>query len=127
MNYVITQYIPESIKDYVRIIWNNLKYPDNDIYTPNIGNKVNLGKGCSVGKDVAIGDVTIGDHSYINRGTLIASGRIGKFCSVAEFCAIGMVEHPVNFLSTSPFLYGSKNIFDMVPIWQDISHPPNRK
>ena len=44
--------------------------------------------------------VEIGDYTSINRNTLIESGAIGKFCSIAANVSIGMAEHPMHHLST---------------------------
>ncbi|HEY4760282.1 MAG TPA: CatB-related O-acetyltransferase [Thermoguttaceae bacterium] len=69
-------------------------------------------------------NVSIGDYSYVNDGTLIGSGTIGKFCSIGYYCEIGMHEHPIDYISTSPFVYGSINIFDEKCIWDDFRSPP---
>ena len=51
---------------------------------------------CTVGFGTYCGDnVFVGD----NRST------IGKFCSIAADVVIGASEHPLNYLSTSPFFY----------------------
>jgi len=68
--------------------------------------------------------VKIGDWSYINSGTIVASGIIGRFCSIGSCCQIGMADHPTQFLSTSPKLYGPLNVFGDGPHWEHYAAPP---
>ncbi|NHC43598.1 CatB-related O-acetyltransferase, partial [Bacillus sp. MM2020_1] len=66
----------------------------------------------------------IGDYTYINPGTVIGQETsIGKFCSIAYNCQIGLHEHPTNYITTSPFLYGKKNIIGVNEAWNDFYHP----
>ena len=44
----------------------------------------------------------IGAYSYIGNDTDVESADIGKFCSIADHCRIGMGGHNLNLLSTSP-------------------------
>ena len=46
--------------------------------------------------------VALGDYSYIGRGTIIHNARIGKFCSISDFCVIGLPGHNINTISSSP-------------------------
>lgn len=51
----------------------------------------------------------IGSHSYIGRGTYIgACSSIGKFTSISFDCKIGLVNHPLDFVSTSPAFYAPR-------------------
>lgn len=45
---------------------------------------------------------TIGAYSYIGNDTDVECADIGKFCSIADHCRIGMGSHNLNMLSTSP-------------------------
>lgn len=59
-----------------------------------------------IGSNIVIkNNISIGDYSYINTGTIIESGIIGRFCSIAHNCIIGPPEHPVNALITHPMSY----------------------
>jgi acetyltransferase-like isoleucine patch superfamily enzyme len=69
--------------------------------------------------------VAVGDYSYINQDTLVGSGTIGRYCSIGFRCHIGMPEHPVNFISTSPLTYGKENHLGIAPIWDDYASPPH--
>lgn len=44
----------------------------------------------------------IGAYSYIGNDTDVEYADIGKFCSIADHCRIGMGGHNLNLLSTSP-------------------------
>lgn len=45
---------------------------------------------------------TIGAYSYIGNDTDVECADIGKFCSIADHCRIGMGGHKLDMLSTSP-------------------------
>jgi acetyltransferase-like isoleucine patch superfamily enzyme len=121
----IYQLVPEAVKDYVRIMLARRKYPGRNIGTPYLSPDVTLGERCSLSRMVELGPgVTIGDYSYINSGTIVASGRIGRFCSIGSNCQIGMADHPIEFLSTSPFLYGPRNVFGDGCHWEHYGEPP---
>lgn len=49
----------------------------------------------------------MGDYTYFSRGSLMGSGSVGNYCSIAPYVQIGMPNHPTKFPSTSPFMYGS--------------------
>lgn len=63
-------------------------------------------------------NVLIDENSYINNNCNIISAIIGKYCSIGYNVDIGMFEHPIDFVSTSPKIY--KNNSD----WNEISNPP---
>lgn len=62
-----------------------------------------------VRKNCRVYNSTIGDYSYVTRGTLIHNAQIGKYCSISEDCAIGTPSHPMNMVSTSPVFLQGKN------------------
>ena len=49
----------------------------------------------------------IGRHSYVGKGFVCAHKQtsIGAFCSIGRNVALGPSQHPVTWLSTSPFTY----------------------
>jgi virginiamycin A acetyltransferase len=119
-------FIPEGLKSYLRLIRTRFRYPGRDINTCIVHPTVQLGVGCRLATGVQIGrNVHIGDYSYANEGTVIGSGNIGKYCSIGYYCEIGLHEHPMEYISTSPFLYGSRNIFDEKSNWDDFRSPPD--
>ena len=98
--------------------------------SPNVSirSNVHIGENCYIAPDVDLRkNVIVGDNSYINNGTLVASGTIGKFCSIGYNCQIGIFEHPTNLISTSPSIYRHKNLSqEAKPNWSgdDINSPP---
>jgi len=53
----------------------------------------------------------IGKYTYINVNSIIYPNvTIGRFCSIARNCEIGVANHPVEWLSTHPFQF-DKTIF----------------
>lgn len=49
----------------------------------------------------------IGEHTYVIRHTIIEkrNTKVGKFCSIADYCCIGFDNHPLSNLTTSPLSY----------------------
>jgi acetyltransferase-like isoleucine patch superfamily enzyme len=84
-----------------------------------------IGVECWVSRDVEIaGSVTLGDYSYVNAGSIIASGAVGKFCSIGYYSQIGMPAHPTAYIGTSPRTYGTRNVFGIPALWNDYPAPP---
>lgn len=96
------------------------------INSPGVSSAARLGNHVGIGKDVVINSgVSLGDYSYVNRGAIIFSGSIGKFCSIAHFAQIGPEVHPTDYLSTSPFIYGPKNIVGTATEFEEFPDPPH--
>lgn len=51
----------------------------------------------------------VGAHSYIAANTDVENAEIGKYCSIADHCRIGMSSHSLQFLSTSPIFTQTMN------------------
>jgi acetyltransferase-like isoleucine patch superfamily enzyme len=121
----LKEFLPQWLKDYYRLLGAKLRNPESFIGSPHIGTRARLGKGCSVSRGAEIGnDVWIGDYSYLNCGAIVASGTIGRFCSIGPYALIGLADHPIDHLSTSPFLYGGCNLFRRPASWDDFPSPP---
>lgn len=56
-----------------------------------------------------VANSSIGDYSYVGPHTWVINAEVGKFCSIAPNCKIGLAAHSVNFLSTSPIFTETKN------------------
>jgi chloramphenicol O-acetyltransferase type B len=79
-------------------------------------------KGCNVERFVSIGA-----YSYAVTGYLFAV-EIGRYCSFGEDVQIGRQDHPLNWLSTSPFTYmNNHNILSSAKNFEDecVSANPN--
>lgn len=62
----------------------------------------------------------IGAHTYIAANTEIENAEIGKFCSVADYCRIGMSSHSLQYLSTSPVFTQTVNALHEKWIEKDV-------
>lgn len=51
-------------------------------------------------------------YSYIGNYSTVVETDIGSFCSIADNCIIGGAMHPIDWVSTSPVFYNSKNIMN---------------
>ena len=69
-----------------------------------------------------ISAVTLGDYSYIGRGTIIHNTTIGRFCSISDFCVIGLPGHSINTISTSSLFSGVNNGTKSSWVKKDMPH-----
>lgn len=117
--------LPDCLKDHWKLLSLKRRFPRSRILSPHIGPKVRIGAHCSVARHVILAnEAAVGDYTYLNEGTIMLSGQVGKYCSIGYYCQIGMHEHPVNAVSTSPALYGGRNVFGMPLVWDDFPAPP---
>jgi acetyltransferase-like isoleucine patch superfamily enzyme len=121
----LKEFVPDSLKAYISLVRSKLHYRDCFIGSPLVGRGAALGRGCSISRGVEVnGRVSIGAFSYVNCGALILSGTIGRYCSIGPYSVVGAPEHPTDYLSTSPMLYGPHNLFGQESQWVDYSAPP---
>lgn len=62
----------------------------------------------------------IGAHSYIAANTEVENAEIGKYCSIADHCRIGMSGHSLQYMSTSPIFTQTKNALQEMWIEKDV-------
>lgn len=119
----LKKYIPYYLTKHLRLIQLKNRFPSSEIHSNLVSKDVQLGKKTKIGLNVTVKkNVRLKDYSYLNDNTVVGEGvRIGKYCSIAYNCQIGLNEHPTNFLSTSPFIYGSNNILGTKSTWNDFS------
>jgi virginiamycin A acetyltransferase len=121
----LREFVPDALKSYLRLVRCKLRYKDCYIGSPLVGHGAALGSGCSISRGVEVGErVRIGAFSYVNCGALVLSGTIGRFCSIGPYSIVGAPEHPTDYLSTSPRLYGPYNLFEQASQWDDYAAPP---
>lgn len=117
--------VPEGLTKYIRLMAAKLRFRGSYIGSPYIARGAVVGRGSSIARGVELGaGVKIGDCSYVNFGAIIGAGEIGRFCSIGPYAVIGMPEHPISYLSTSPRLYGESNVFDLPSTWEEFPFPP---
>jgi acetyltransferase-like isoleucine patch superfamily enzyme len=56
-------------------------------------------------QDVMLVHSTLGEHTYIQKGSTICNAKIGKFCSIAANVTIGPGIHKIDAVSTHPAFY----------------------
>lgn len=56
-------------------------------------------------QDVVLVNSTLGDHTYVQKGSTICNAKIGKFCSIAANVTIGPGIHKIDAVSTHPAFY----------------------
>jgi acetyltransferase-like isoleucine patch superfamily enzyme len=84
-----------------------------------------IGRNASIAEGVVVNaGVSLGDWSYANRGAILFSGRIGKFCSIAHYAQIGPEQHPVDHLSSSPVTYKPGTDVGADAHWNEWPAPP---
>lgn len=70
---------------------------------------------------------TIGAYSYIGNETDVECADIGKFCSIADHCRIGMGGHNLNMLSTSPIFTETANGTKSRWVVQDVNSDEDKR
>lgn len=85
-----------------------------NLFNKRISNLALIYSDCKVSKlatvylQAKLSGSTIDDYSYVGRGSLLQNVRVGKFCSISDFCVIGLPQHKIGLLSTSP-IFSHKN------------------
>ncbi len=91
--------------------WQVLKYKANSSKIKSIPPlNLKIGKFVVIDKNVEIeeGIESVGDGTFIGKGTYINHCKsIGKYCSIARNAGIGVGNHPLNRVYTSPLFYNS--------------------
>lgn len=66
-----------------------------------------FGSNCRLGGPAYVAGSSLGDYSYIEVGCRVSMTDIGRFCSIGPYSAIGLAEHPDDYVSTHPYFYRS--------------------
>ena len=61
---------------------------------------------------------TVEEHTYISRGTCLVHTSVGKYCSIAQDCRIGLGRHTLDKMSTSPLFTQKRNALRQT--WTDM-------
>ena len=69
----------------------------------------NLDKTVCVYRGAKIKNSMIRSYTYVGNNTDISNAVIGKFCSIADYCRIGMGGHSLSHISTSPIFIEKVN------------------
>jgi len=74
-----------------------------------------------INRHVKIYNSNVGNYSYVGSKSELINADIGKFCSIAQSCSIGLASHTMNNISTSPIFTEKKN--GTGHSWTSISTP----
>lgn len=74
-----------------------------------VDNKSNISRRSKINRLVRVYQSNIGSYSYVSSNTELICADIGKFCSIAHRCYIGLGNHSLNHISTSPIFTMIKN------------------
>lgn len=94
------------LKLYIRGVLLSIKFPSSVIYAGASVDESSTLAECSVlFRDAALINSSLGAYSYIQSGSVVCNAEIGKFCSIASNVSIGLANHPMHMVSTSPVFY----------------------
>ena len=100
------------IREYIAypVIFSRLvkKYPTCKFhFNVSIDNDTLLGNYNVIFQHVTITNSVIGNHTFIQKDSIINHASIGKFCSIAMRVTIGPGQHPTDYVSSHPAFYSS--------------------
>ena len=94
------------LKSYIRGIILRIKFPTSVIYAgASVDKSSTLGEYSVLFRDVALMNSSLGAYSYVQSDSVVCNTEIGKFCSIASNVSIGLANHPMHMVSTSPVFY----------------------
>lgn len=86
----------------------------------NLSPKIILGKKTMIRSETEIGNISLGDFSYISGPrSYVEEAKIGKYCSIARQVVIGVSGHNYEWVTTSPIITSNKYGF----IKNDVPEP----
>lgn len=98
--------LPVTFKNYLKILWIRNKFPTCKIYSgATVDHSSALENYSVLYGDVNLVNSRIGCFSYIQSKTLVFNSDVGNFCSIASNVKIGLPDHPMHMVSTSPVFY----------------------
>lgn len=112
------------IVHYIKGIMKNLFNPRISSFAI-ISASAKVDKTAYIYRGVKAKSVAIGAHSYIAANTEIENAEIGKYCSIADHCRIGMSSHSLQYMSTSPIFTQTMNALQECWIQKDVFEHKN--
>lgn len=107
-------------KEGSRDIFNLLRYKNVEIDTGCcINEKSKIEANTHILKNCYINNCQIGSFTYVGRNSIVQNARIGKFCSIANDVFIGLGNHPIDLISTSPLFYRKRNTLKIELVDED--------
>ncbi len=94
------------VKSYIRKLYLRKKFPTSVIYAGvSVDQASILGLYSVLFQNVSLMISSLGAYSYVQSGSVVYNAEIGKFCSIASGVSIGLENHPMHMVSTSPVFY----------------------
>lgn len=80
------------------------------IKAQSISRNTKFEQGIIIEEGVHLNSLSVGKYTYINKNCFIDKNtiKIGRFCSIAYNCRIGLGGHPMDWVSTHSFTYKPK-------------------
>lgn len=102
----MTELLKSHLTFYLIWVYQHLKYRKvcRLDYLSRVENST-LGHNTRLYRDVVLKHSTLGDYSYVARGSHIQLARIGRYCSIGANVMIGGGVHPTDQRSTHPLMY----------------------
>lgn len=89
------------VAHYLKGMIKNIFNPHISVFSI-ISTNADINKTVNIYRGVKAKNAKIEAYSYIAANTDIENAEIGKFCSIADHCRIGMSGHSLQYMSTSP-------------------------
>ena len=61
-----------------------------------------------INDDCRLISTTVGEYSYVSPQSILVECSIGRYTSIGPGCKIGLGNHPITNVSTSPFIYNTE-------------------
>ncbi len=81
----------------------------------------------TINRGVKIKGSKVGAYTYICANTDVENAEIGKFCSISDHCRIGMGNHNLGQISTSPLFTEKRNGTGYQWVSENIGAAPKKK
>lgn len=107
------------IRGWVKHLFNRRIFPISFVH-----NNCDIAPKGVVYMNARLNKVKLGDYSYIGKGTVIHNTTIGKFCSISDFCVIGLPGHSLGTISTSSLFSGIHNGTKSSWVSKNMPHAP---
>jgi acetyltransferase-like isoleucine patch superfamily enzyme len=84
----------------------NFKFPEVVFHkNVNIDGVSKIGINSVLFSNTSIIESSIGNYTYLQKSSSIYKTIIGNYCSIASYVSIGLPDHPLSLISTSPVFY----------------------
>ena len=94
------------VKANIRELFLRKKFPTSVIHSGVTVDQTSvLGEYSVLFQDVTLMNSSLGAYSYVQSESVVCNAEIGKFCSIASGVSIGLANHPMHMVSTSPVFY----------------------